>query len=343
MDTPSPQKHQVPISADRLVAIAYGFRSAKTLMSAVELGVFTALADGPLTADKLRERIGLAERCTLDFLDALVGLDVLQRDQSATYSNTPESHRFFDRGNPDYIGTLLEHLSTREYGIWGKLTAALQNGEQQNSDRSLAKEGFFDDEPALAAFVKGMTGGSLPAAKALASRFPWQKYESFLDVGTAEGCLPVRVALRHGHIRGVGFDRAPVHKLFDSYVCEYGLSDRLRFFPGDFFNDPFPPADVVVMGRVLHNWNFEAKNMLLAKAYSALPSGGALIVYERLIDDARQTNTAAMLSSLNMLLMTPGGYDFTAADCIGWMQHAGFRDCCTEPLTAEVSMIVGVK
>jgi hypothetical protein len=99
----------------------------------------------------------------------------------------------------------------------------------------------------------------------------------------------------------------------------------------------------VVLGRVLHNWDLEAKQMLLTKAYSALPSGGALIVYERLIDDARRTNTAAMLSSLNMLLMTPGGFDFTAADCIGWMQDAGFRDCWTDPLTAEVSMIVGVK
>ena len=271
-------------------------------MSAVELGVFTALADQPLTADKLRERIGLAQRCAPDFLDALVGLGLLQRDQGATYSNTPESDLFFDRGKPGYIGTLLEHLSTREYGIWGKLTAAIQSGEPQNGDRSLAKEGFFDDEPALAAFVKGMTGGSLPAAQALASRFPWQNYESLLDVGTAEGCLPVQVALRHGHIRGGGFDRAPVQKLFDSYVREYRLSNRLQFFPGDFFSDPFPCVDVVVMGRVLHNWDIEAKQMLITKAYSALLSGGALIVYERLIDDARRTNTAAMLSRLNMLL-----------------------------------------
>lgn len=307
-------------------------------MSAVELGVFTALADQPLTADKLRERIGLAERCAQDFLDALVGLGVLQRDQGATYSNIPESDLFFDRGKPGYIGSLLEHLSTREYGIWGKLTVALKNGEQQNGDRSLAKEGFFDDEPALAAFVKGMTGG-----QALASRFPWQKYGSLLDVGTAEGCLPVQVALRYGHIRGGGFDRAPVQKLFDSYIREHGLSNRLQFFPGDFFGDPFPGVDVVVMGRVLHSWDLEAKQMLITKAYSALLSGGALIVYERLIDDARRTNTAAMLSRLNMLLMTPGRFDFTAADCIGWMKDAGFRDCWTEPLTAEVSMIAGLK
>jgi hypothetical protein len=83
--------------------------------------------------------------------------------------------------------------------------------------------------------------------------------------------------------------------------------------------------------------------MLLAKACEALPPGGAVIVYERLIDDERRVGTSALLASLNMALMTPGGFDFTAADCIGWMREAEFHDMRVEPLTAQHAMIVGMK
>ena len=131
--------------------------------------------------------------------------------------------------------------------------------------------------------------------------------------------------------------------LFDSYVQEHALSDRLRFYSGDFFNDPLPSADVLVIGRVLHNWDLATKTMLLKKAYDALPPAGALIVYERLIDDGRRVNADGLLSSLQMLLASTGGFDFTGADCIGWMRETGFRDIRVEPLTADQSMVFGIK
>lgn len=119
---------------------------------------------------------------------------------------------------------------------------------------------------------------------------------------------------------------------FDDYVLEHGLSERLRFFPGDFLQDPLPGADVLVFGRILHNWDLATKKMLLRTAYEALPTGGAVVVYERLIDDERCTNAAALLASLN-----------TGADCISWMRDAGFHDVRVEALTSEISMIVGRK
>src|SRR5207302_6496043 len=130
---------------------------------------------------------------------------------------------------------------------------------------------------------------------------------------------------------------------FDSYVQQHGLSDRLRFHPGSFLDDPLPAADVVVLGRILHNWDLTTKPMLLKKAYEALPAGGALIVYERLIDDKRRINAPALLASLNMLIMTAGGFDFTGADCLGWMCDVGFHGTRTEQLTSEISMVLGIK
>jgi hypothetical protein len=113
--------------------------------------------------------------------------------------------------------------------------------------------------------------------------------------------------------------------------------------PGDFLSNPLPSAQVLIFGRVLHSWDLATKKTLLQKAYRALPAGGAVIVYERLIDDDRRVNAAALLASLNMLIMTAGGFDFTAAECMGWMAEAGFHSMRTEPLTTEQSMIVGLK
>ena len=202
---------------------------------------------------------------------------------------------------------------------------------------------LYSDPQRLAFFVKAMTGASLAPAKAIAARFPWDRYETIVDVGTAQGCVPVQIALAQPHIAGAGFDLPIMEAAFDGYVRDRGVSERVRFLPGDFFADPLPAGDVLIMGRILHNWDLATKRMLLQKAHAALPAGGALIVYERLIDDERRAGSAGLLSSLNMLIMTEGGFDFTAADCIGWMGAAGFREARCEPLCGAHFMIVAVK
>lgn len=330
------------IRPDRISALGHAFRASKTLLSAAELGVFTALAEGPLYCEQLRGRIDIADRGARDFFDALVALGMLQRRDDGRYSNTPEADRYLDRGKPAYIGGELEHYSRYVYPHWSRLTAALRTGQPQSGDRAKGHyPAFYADIGSLETFARGMGGGALLVAEAIAERFPWQSYASFTDVGTAQGHLPALLANRHPHLRGVGFDLPPMQRLFEEYAREHGVADRVRFIPGDFLVDPLPSADVLVFGRVLHNWDLPTKKLLLAKAYDALPTGGVLIVYERLIDNERRTNAAALLASLNMLIMTAGGFDFTAADCIGWMAEAGFHSIQTEVLTTEISMIIG--
>jgi hypothetical protein len=188
-----------------------------------------------------------------------------------------------------------------------------------------------------------MTAQTMLPARALAVKVPWRDYKTIIDIGGAEGCLPVELAQAHPHLTGGGFDLPSLKPLFESYVEKHGCAGQLRFHPGDFFQNQLPTADVLVMGRVLHNWDLATKKMLLTKAYSALPAGGALIVYERLIDDERRVHAAGLLASLNMLIMTAGGFDFTGTDCMGWMQEVGFCRTRVEPLTAEQSMVIGFK
>jgi len=126
-------------------------------------------------------------------------------------------------------------------------------------------------------------------------------------------------------------------------VAKHGLENRVTFIPGDFFAGPLPHADVLIMGHILHDWGLEDKLRLLGKAYDALPRGGALIVYESLIDDQRRDNTAGLLMSLNMLIETAEGFDYTGAECREWMRRAGFRDSSVEHLAGSESMVVGIK
>ncbi len=330
---------------DAIMQLGMGFWASKTLLSAVELAVFSELAAlGPTDGEVLRQRLGLHERSWRDFLDGLVALGVLAREDGR-YANTPETDLFLDSAKPSYVGGMLEMANARLYPFWGSLTEGLRTGQPQNE----AKTGgdffaaLYADPARLRQFASAMTGVSAGAARALAAKFPWERYQTIVDVGCAQGAVPVQVALSHEHLTGGGFDLPVLAPIFEEYVESFGLGDRLRFEPGDFFADSLPSADVLIMGHILHDWGMDEKLLLLGKAHEALPNGGALIVYEALIDDERRQNTFGLLMSLNMLIETPAGFDFTGADCCGWMREVGFRETYVEPLVGPDSMVVALK
>ena len=333
------------VTPERILQLGLGFWGSKTLLSAVELGVFTVLAEGPRSGKSVRAELGLHPRGADDFLDALVSLGMLERTGDE-YVNTAATDLFLDRNKPSYLGGILEMANARLYPFWGSLTEALRTGRPQNE----VKVGgdFFatlyqQDPEELQRFLHAMTGLTMGAALAIAERFPWERHHSVVDLGTAEGCVPVQLALRHPHLVVGGFDLPPVAPVFEAYVESFGLADRVRFHAGDFFADDLPSADVLVMGRVLHDWGLDEKLTLLRKAYAALPEGGALIVYDTVIDDDRRANTFGLLMSLNMLIETEAGFDYTGAQCRSWMAEVGFRDSYVEPLGGPDSMVVATK
>lgn len=332
------------ITPAEILQLGLGFWASKTLLSAVELGVFTELAKGGLDLPALTEKLGLHRRSAPDFLDALVALGMLERD-GGMYSNTPATDVFLDRGKPSYVGGLLEMANARLYPFWGSLTEALKTGEPQSEAKQGGDlfESLYADPERLAGFLRAMTGVSLGSAQAMAASFPWKDYSRFADIGTAQGGLPVQVALAHPHLFGIGFDLPAVRPHFEAYVGANDLSERLVFQPGDFFADPFPSVDVLVLGHILHDWGLEKKKHLLTKAYEALTPGGAVIVYDAIIDDDRRRNAFGLLMSLNMLIETREGFDYTAAQCSAWMREAGFEDTWVKPLAGPESMVVGIK
>ncbi len=329
---------------DRILDLSIGFFGPKVLLSAVELGLFTELAAGPLDAETLRQRLGLHPRSALDFFDALVALGMLEREDGC-YASTAETDLYLDRAKPSYMGGWLEMTNDRLYPFFGALTEGLRTGQPQNESKG--GEDFFgvlyQDPARLRQFASSMTGVSMGSARAIARTFPWVNYRTFLDIGTAQGNLPVQLALAHDHLTGAGLDLPELAPIFADYVASFGLEDRIRFVAGDFFVDPLPTADVFVMGNILGDWSLDERKTLLARAYAALPAGGALIVYEQLIDDERRERAVNLLVSLLMLIETTGGGTYTGADCRSWMAAAGFRDMTVEHLAGWDWMVVGYK
>ncbi|MGW4354292.1 methyltransferase [Nocardia sp. NPDC004582] len=327
---------------ERILRIGMGFWESRTLLSAVELGVFTVLGHRQLTAEQLRSELGLHPRSARDFFDALVAMEMLRRTDDR-YANTADTATYLDSTGSEYIGGFLEMAAARLYPCWGRLTAGLRTGLPQNE----AREGgdffaeLYRDPERLYDFQRAMTGLTLPSAHVIAEMFPWQRWKTVADIGTAQGALLRTVLETNPHLHGIGFDLPAVEPVFTEYITP--VADRSAFHGGDFRTGELPAADVLVFGHILHDWDLDTKLMLLEKAYRALPDGGAILVYESLIDDERRTNLSGLLMSLNMLIETPGGFDYTAADLRGWLADAGFHDPRTEHLAGPESMVWAVK
>jgi SAM-dependent methyltransferase len=334
-------------SPEKILQTGFAFWASKTLLSAVEMGVFTELAQtGPQHFDELSGRLGLHPRSSRDFLDTLVALKFLHRTDN-TYGNTPETELFLDRHKPSYIGGILEMANARLYPFWGHLTEALRTGDPQNeASNGSGKSAFatlYSDPARLKNFLAAMSGISRGANIAITTKVDWSNYKTYADIGTAQGDLAVQIAIANPHLHGIGYDLPECAPIFEEYVEAHGLNGRVRFQTGDFFAQPLPKVDVITMGHILHDWNLDEKKMLIRKAYDALNPGGAFVVYDSMIDDDRSQNAFGLMMSLNMLIETSGGFDYTGADCISWTKEAGFSDARVEHLVGPDSMVIAFK
>jgi len=334
---------------ERILQVATGFMSARTLQAAVSLGVFTTLGRRGMTAEELRVAITLAPRASPDFFDALVALKFLERDgdgPAAIYRNSADATAFLDRASPAYMGGLLEMAHDRLYPFWGSLREGLKTGKPQNELKQTGKSLFdelYADPERLEQFMAAMSGASAANFTMLAQKFDFSRYQTLCDVGGAAGDLSTIVARAHPHLACTSADLPVVEPIARRRIAREGLAERVHTAAIDFLTGPLPRADVITMGMILHDWNMQIKQMLVEKAYAALPDGGAFIVIERLIDDARRENVAGLLASLNMLVETGDGFDYSAADFQRWCRKAGFKRFEVLPLVGGSGAAIAYK
>ncbi len=311
--------------------VGMAFWPAKVLLSAVELELFSKLGDGAMTGAELQKALNLHQRANPDFFDTLVALKFLERDgdgPDSRYRNTAETALFLDKKSTAFMGGFLEMANARIYPFWGDLTEALQTGKSQNETKH-GGEGVFEElyskPERLEQFMDAMAGISAGNFMALAEKFDFSRYRTLCDVGGAAGTLSMIVAGKHPHLKVTSADLPPATVIAAKKIEAAGLSDRVSAINVDFFKDDLPKADVITMGMILHDWNLENKKMLVKKAYDALPEGGAFIVIEALIDDARRENAFGLMMSLNMLIEFGEAFDYSGADFDGWCKEVGFK------------------
>jgi predicted O-methyltransferase YrrM len=320
-----------PNDPSHILEIGMGFFASKTLLSAVELELFTCIGASALSGAEIGKRLGLHPRGLFDFLDALVSLGILERSGEGAqgcYRNTPQSAAFLDQKSPNYVGGILEMANARLYRSWGDLTTALRTGEPQGEMKNGGGspfEALYADEKRLEQFLKAMQNAQTGNFRALAAKVDLAQYETLLDIGGANAFLSTLMARKYPALNCISFDLPQVAPIARRRVAELGFAERIKIASGNFFTDVLPRADVITMGNILHDWDEEQKQALIAKAYVALKPGGVLIAIECVIDDARRTNTFGLLMSLNMLIEVPGGFDYTGAQFDAWCKAAGFK------------------
>ena len=337
------------IDPSRIMQIGMGFWASKAVLTAVNMNLFTQLAAGKLPAQEIGNRLGLHQRSLYDFLDALVALGFLQRaglKEGALYSNAEDVDLFLDKNKPSYIGGILEMSNNRLFTNWNNLEEGLKTGESQNEAKRGGQTLFEEinsDEGKMREFINAMAGIQMGNFIAFSRTFDFSRYKTLCDIGGSGGHLSCQVAINNPGMKCTTFDLPPVSQIAEENIHHMGLSGKVFVKTGDFFKDDFPKADVITMGNILHDWGIEDKKRLIKKSYDALPEGGSLVIIENIIDDERKENAFGLLMSLNMLIETEEGFDFSGRDFDQWAKECGFKETSVTPLAGPASAAIAVK
>ena len=338
-------------SPENIMKIGAGFWASKVLLSAVNFQLFTNLAaKKSMSAAEVKEDLGLkcSQRNVYDYLDTLTGFGFLNREgilENAVYSNCPDTDIFLDKNKPSYIGGILEMMNNRLYGFWGNLEEGLLTGLAQNEVKN-GEDMFaelYNDADRLKLFVHGMSGIQMGGFIAFAEKFDFSRYKKLTDAGGSAGLLSLMVAKNQPHMSCITFDLPQIEPIANETIQRFNLGDRVKTARGNFFEDQLPKADVVVMGNILHDWDEESKIALMKKAWDALPEGGAFVAIENIIDNERRHNVFGLMMSLNMLIETSKGFDYTFDDFIKWANIAGFKSTSLLPLAGPTSAAIAYR
>jgi hypothetical protein len=336
----------------KIMQVGMGFWASKTLLAAVKFNLFTLLSGKSKSSKEIKDELHFdtTDRHVYDWLDVLTSLGFLKREgllENARYSNSEDTEIFLDTNKPSYIGGILQMANNRLYRFWGDLEEGLLTGKPQNESKGGSNMQFFDDlyksPEKLHEFVNAMSGIQVGNFMELAKKFDFSRYKTLADIGGADGFLSCIIALQHPSVTFTTYDLPPVAPLATEKIAGFNLTDRIKVASGDFLKEPFPSADIIVMGNILHGMNEESKLLMIKRVYDTLPENGVFIVIENIIDADRIKNTFGLLMSLNMLIENGDAFDFTLNDFENWTTKAGFKKTELMPLAGPTSAAIAYK
>ena len=342
----SPHKRPDAPDCSRILDLIDSFRRSKAMFAAVSLGVFDKLERAPAKAADLAASLQLAPEPLERLLDACVGLKLLRRT-GALYANEPVTSTYLCRdGERALVGYIL-YSNDVLFPLWSHLEDAVREGtprwEQEFGTQGSIFEHLFRTPEAKGTFLQGMHGFGLLSSPEVVEAFDLSRFHRMLDLGGATGHLAVAACERYAELHATVFDLPEVIETTRRYINRSELlSNRVSVTAGDFFRDELPEADLIAMGRILHDWPETRIRPLLKKIFQRLPSGGAILISEKLLDENKSGPVAALLQSLNMLVCTEGK-ERTLSEYRQLLEEAGFEKVESRVTGAYLDAVIATK
>ncbi|HEX4221164.1 MAG TPA: methyltransferase [Pseudonocardiaceae bacterium] len=327
-----------------LLGQAMAFQPAKLILTGLDLGVFAALAAKPADAAELCDRLGLHQRGTGHFLKALVELGLLESVEGR-YQLTDTTRRFLLADSTVPLGGFLGMASKVMYPAWDRLGETLRTGEPQAATfggQDMFGE-LYDSDGKRDQLVRMAEDASRPLIPRLIEVFDWPAYRSVLELGGCRGNVLAGLVSAHPHLKATVFDLPQLETAFEARMAELGMTGRLGFHAGDFFANPLPAADVLMIGHSLIDWDDQQRANLIEQVFPAVNPGGCFLIWDPIIVPGEDSYFRNLIRSLNLQLMTPFGHGYELAECVGWLTDAGFASVEHFFLGDDVTLVVAHK
>ena len=330
----------------RVQSIAWGFVNSQAFASACELGVFDALADGPLSTDALAQRMGLQPRPCRRLLMLLARLDLLVQD-GQEFRNS-ELGQFCTAKSPVNLSKLSAFAPF--YHMFEHLTSALRENAPQwqrafGATRQETFASLYADPEALRAFAALMNAMSVPQGQLIADSHDFSKHSCVMDVAGGPGGQSIEIGLRYPHLRGIITDLPPVCDVAREHIRAAGLEGRFAAIPADLITGPYPHgADVILLGHILHDWSDDTCRKILRNAAEALPPRGTLLLSESVLQPDFSANNNALAKDLVMLIANePDARERTEEEYRALLHENGFAIEKVVRLKAPRDLVVATK
>lgn len=329
------------LTTRRLNELGLGFMHSGTLVAAIELGVFDALATEALSIAKLAEAIGLTEDRADKLVTACATLDLVSK-RAGLVANTEETDRFLVRGKPTYFGDYLVHLAKGSYASWANLAERLKSPAPKGLGRYFATGG--DPKEARALTEAGFTG-SQGTARRLAHRFDFSGYRRLLDLGGGSAVYSIEACRQNPDLKATVFDFENVCVVAREFIEQAGLTDRIEARALDFTREPLPQGvDVVLLCGNIHAYDADTARRVVRNAYDALAPGGAMIICDYMLNDERTGPPVAAFISVSQAFSPGSGRVHSGADFASYLSEAGFDVVKVEEfLAGSMGWAIGAK
>ena len=322
-----------------------GFRRSKTMFTALSMGVFDLLHRVPQSANGLAAALHANADAMERLLDACAALHLLDK-RDGIYSNTPLAEAYLSSESPYCLGGYIRYSDMAMYPMWAHLEDAIREGTHRWK-QTFGLEGpifshFFRTEESMREFLRGMHGQGMLTSPKVVAAFDLSRYRKLVDLGGATGHLAIAACEQYPAMNGVVFDLAGPAAIAREHVAQSSARDRIEIVVGDFFEDELPAADLYAAGRILHDWPEDKIDRLLNRILERLPSGGGLLIAEKLLNDDGVGPLWANLQSLSMLVLTEGK-ERSVPEYAALLEKAGFVQIVGRRTGAYLDALLALK